>query len=104
ALHAGTAHLHRGLDHRLHRRDRLLQANRALIRGSDLMQAMISARDVSKKYRLGGTVLGYGVLRERLAEMLRGSLRREKRASAEEFWALADVSFDVNQAEVVGLI
>jgi 3-hydroxyacyl-CoA dehydrogenase/enoyl-CoA hydratase/3-hydroxybutyryl-CoA epimerase len=32
------------------------------------MQTMISARGVSKKYRLGGTELGYAVLRERIVE------------------------------------
>ena len=68
------------------------------------MQTMISARGVSKKYRLGGTELGYAVLRERIVEVVRGVLRREKKPDTQEFWALDDVSFDVEQAEVVGLI
>ncbi|HEV2722873.1 MAG TPA: polysaccharide ABC transporter ATP-binding protein [Thermoanaerobaculia bacterium] len=68
------------------------------------MQTMISARGVSKKYRLGGTELGYAVLRERIVEVVRNVLRREKQPDAQEFWALDDVSFDVGEAEVVGLI
>ena len=68
------------------------------------MQTMISARGVSKKYRLGGTELGYAVLRERIVEVVRGVLRREKKPDRQEFWALEDVSFDVGEAEVVGLI
>jgi len=68
------------------------------------MQTMISARGVSKKYRLGGTELGYAVLRERIVEVIRGALRREKKPDTQEFWALDGVSFDVGEAEVVGLI
>ena len=68
------------------------------------MQTMISARGVSKKYRLGGTELGYAVLRERIVEVLRAALKREKKPDTQEFWALDDVSFDVGEAEVVGLI
>jgi lipopolysaccharide transport system ATP-binding protein len=67
------------------------------------MQTMISARGVSKQYRLGGMATGYGVLRERLAEILRGTIRRRE-PQEQQFWALEDVSFDVGEAEVVGLI
>jgi lipopolysaccharide transport system ATP-binding protein len=69
------------------------------------MSAIVTADRVGKLYRLGGQVTAYNVLRERLVEVLRAPFR--KRETAPEngtFWALKDVSFEVGEAEVVGLI
>lgn len=65
---------------------------------------VISVSDLGKRYYLS---------HERRADTLRDSLTRRFRrligqagpdAVADEFWALRDVSFDVNQGDVVGII
>lgn len=62
---------------------------------------VISARGIGKEYRLGATV-SYATLRDNIARRFR---RREEEATPpERFWALKDVSFDVNEGDVVGLI
>ncbi|HWA86987.1 MAG TPA: ABC transporter ATP-binding protein [Opitutus sp.] len=72
----------------------------------------ISVRNVSKKYRLGD--IGMTTLRDELqrrwARLRRNDLalgvkkRRTHLADRGDFWALRDVSFDVQQGDVVGLI
>src|SRR3954466_6252784 len=71
----------------------------------------ISVRNVSKKYRLGH--VGMTTLRDELQRRwarLRGDhtalgvTAREKPDQPSEFWAVRDVSFDVEQGDVVGLI
>ncbi|MEN6355784.1 MAG: ABC transporter ATP-binding protein [Armatimonadota bacterium] len=56
---------------------------------------VISVDNVSKKFIL--TLNG----RRNLADVARGIVRREKR---KDFWALEDVSFDVEQGEAIGII
>jgi ABC-type polysaccharide/polyol phosphate transport system ATPase subunit len=58
----------------------------------------IEVHEVSKRYRLGGQY--YVTLRETLAAVGRRDGVRSKR----DFWALRDVSFTVEEGEVVGLI
>jgi ABC-type polysaccharide/polyol phosphate transport system ATPase subunit len=58
----------------------------------------IEVHDVSKRYRLGAHY--YVTLRETFATALRRNNARSKR----DLWALRDVSFTVDEGEVVGLI
>ena len=60
---------------------------------------VIVASSVSKLYRLGERQ-AYGALRDVLA----GGFRRSSKAEREELWALDDVSFTVDEGEVVGII
>src|ERR1700710_2937785 len=65
---------------------------------------IISVRGVSKRYRLGK--IGMTTFRDELHttwQRLRGkSSAKEK--SEHDFWALRDISFDVQPGEVVGMI
>ncbi|MFT5498728.1 MAG: lipopolysaccharide transport system ATP-binding protein, partial [Kiritimatiellia bacterium] len=64
------------------------------------MQPAISIRGVSKRYRLGMT-FSRDTLRDQIASMFH---RNGEKKSREDFWALSDVSFDVAQGDVVGII
>jgi homopolymeric O-antigen transport system ATP-binding protein len=72
------------------------------------MQPIISARNVSKQYRLGAAGIRYATLRAAIAGTLSAPLRllsgRNGGAKREMIWALDDVSFDVRQGEALGII
>jgi lipopolysaccharide transport system ATP-binding protein len=65
---------------------------------------VIEAEGLSKRYRLGQLQHGYGTLRDAIAHGANQVLKREHRPPAEEIWALDDVSFSVEQGEVLGVI
>ncbi len=69
---------------------------------------IISIRNIGKQYRLGAT-LAHDTLRDQIADGVKSLGRRLTgkgggREGPESFWALRDVSFDVQPGEVVGLI
>src|SRR3954447_10832406 len=66
--------------------------------------SIVSAEGLSKRYRIGEYRAGYETLRDTLAHGARRALRLEHRPHFDEIWALDDVSFDVQQGEVVGFI
>lgn len=72
------------------------------------MPPIISVNDIGKKYRLNGAGPVHDTLRDLLASMIsrkRPELATEAhQASSREFWALKDVSFDVAEGEVVGIV
>jgi lipopolysaccharide transport system ATP-binding protein len=63
------------------------------------MKPILEIRNASKKYRIHHMAGGYLSLRERL---LNGFSFRKN--MAEDFWALQDVSFDVQPGESIGII
>jgi lipopolysaccharide transport system ATP-binding protein len=66
--------------------------------------SIISARNIGKRYQLG-IASRHNTLRDRITESARNLFSSKKRdAESGEFWALNDVSFDVAQGDVVGVI
>ncbi|HYV73959.1 MAG TPA: ABC transporter ATP-binding protein [Candidatus Binatia bacterium] len=68
----------------------------------------IQAEGLGKRYRLGSSA-PYKTLRESLPGFFRGAARKVRalgsgRADEENFWALRDVSFEVEHGDVVGVI
>src|SRR5215475_958293 len=76
------------------------------------METVIEIRNISKRYRLGGSAPVYGNLREVLTRSLRKpweSLRHSsgngrRRADEEWFWALKDIELDVQRGDTVAII
>jgi lipopolysaccharide transport system ATP-binding protein len=72
------------------------------------MKPIVRVENLSKQYRIGAQETSYGTLRESIVEAFRAPLARLQgsngKRSAEKFWALRDVSFDVAPGEVVGII
>lgn len=76
-----------------------------------LMNTVIEIRNISKQYRLGESAQMYGSLREALLEAarkpwkaLRHSSNGHGNPTANEFWALKDVTLDVEQGDTLAII
>ncbi|GAB4196588.1 MAG: ABC transporter ATP-binding protein [Roseiflexaceae bacterium] len=76
------------------------------------MDYAIRVANLSKQYRIGGPRPAYRTLRDTLADAARVPLRRARGllrgepspSTSQPFWALRDVSFEVRQGEVIGII
>jgi lipopolysaccharide transport system ATP-binding protein len=67
-----------------------------------MSEIAIVVKDVSKKYRLGGS--SSSSLRESLSHRFSSLLKEERAPSPSDFWALQNVSFQVNQGSIAGII
>jgi lipopolysaccharide transport system ATP-binding protein len=68
------------------------------------MPITIEVEGLSKKYRLGENQAAYGTLRETIVHATRRLAGREHNRQATEIWALQDVSFQVPEGQVLGVI
>src|SRR5229473_383138 len=68
-----------------------------------MIETVIHAEGLGKRYRVGERER-YLALRDVLTRALTAPLRRGPRRTLDYLWALRDVSFDISQGEVVGLI
>lgn len=66
---------------------------------SHRMAPILEVRNISKKYRIGHTAGSYLSLRERMSSALRFN-----GAEQEDFWALNDITFDVEPGLSLGII
>jgi lipopolysaccharide transport system ATP-binding protein len=66
----------------------------------------IKAAGLSKQYKIASLSRRHDTLRDQLAEGLRGFFRRHgrSRSGPTEFWALKEVSFNIEEGETVGII
>ena len=70
------------------------------------MTPIIEVQNLSKLYQIGAKE-AYGSLREEIMQAITAPFKRGKSDSSSEdeaLWALKDVSFEVNEGEVVGII
>jgi lipopolysaccharide transport system ATP-binding protein len=75
------------------------------------MTPAITIENLSKRYRIthqSAAHSQYRTLRDSLAHLASAPFRRLKpnagKATSEDFWALKDVSFNIEQGEVIGII
>lgn len=71
------------------------------------MRPIIRVENLGKQYRLGAPQARYSTLRDTLVGTIRAPIQRLRHRSEDAsntFWAIQDVSFEVGQGEVVGII
>jgi lipopolysaccharide transport system ATP-binding protein len=64
----------------------------------------IRAEHLGKQYRIGTPAVNYRTLRETLTERFSAPLQRLTGGGGDKIWALRDVSFELHQGQVLGVI
>jgi lipopolysaccharide transport system ATP-binding protein len=68
------------------------------------MSVAIAADGLSKQYRIGELRAAYGTLRDALARRAKNVVSGREGHKTQSIWALDDVSFEVEEGEVLGVI
>ena len=68
------------------------------------MANAITVEELSKRYRIGELQSAYGTLRDSVSDAAKKLVRRDRDPHYEEIWALRDVTFDVREGEVLGIV
>jgi lipopolysaccharide transport system ATP-binding protein len=68
------------------------------------MSTAIAVESLAKRYRIGQYRSAYGTLRDSLAATARRLAHGELHNPERDIWALRDVSFDVQEGEVLGVV
>jgi lipopolysaccharide transport system ATP-binding protein len=69
-----------------------------------MSKPIIEIQGIGKRYRIGATKERYLSLRDEVAKFASHIVKRGNRPSEEDFWALKNVSFNVQEGEVIGII
>jgi lipopolysaccharide transport system ATP-binding protein len=68
------------------------------------MSVSIATENLSKSYRIGELQSTYGTLRDSLAAAVKRVARRDHKEHFEVIWALRDVSLEIREGDVLGVI
>ncbi len=68
------------------------------------MKPIIRVENLSKQYRIGEGQNPQTTFREMLVNAVKSPFKKRKKTAANSFWALKDVSFEIEPGEVVGII
>lgn len=68
------------------------------------MKPVIEVSGLSKKYEISHQTKAYGTIKDNFANLLKKPFGKDAKDEHETFWALKDVSFEVAQGEIFGIV